>query len=105
MPISYTDIRKAYEDTYGKSKYNTIYEQIENLSFDDIEIKVDPYPLQNETSFHIIITSKEGYGIHRYVTSSNINMDFPVPDKELQGYINNARYFFNKNKEVTQKIC
>lgn len=97
---TYDDVRKAYEDTYGKSKYIDIYQQIDSLAFDDIDIEIDRYPIVNVNSFHIIIKSKEGYGSHNYVTSSNIITCFPIPDDELDKYIVNARCFFNKVKEL-----
>lgn len=99
---TYNDVRKAYEDTYGKSKYINIYQQIDSLAFDDIDIEIDRYPIVNVNSFHIIIKSKEGYGLHKYVTSSNIFTCFPIPDNELDKYIVNARCFFNKTKQLIQ---
>lgn len=82
------------------SKYINIYQQIDALAFDDIDIEINIHPTCNISSFHITITSKEGYGSHDYVTSSNILTCFPIPDDELDEYIVNARCFFNKVKEL-----
>lgn len=84
------------------SKFINIHEQIDSLAFDDIDIKINPYPAHNISSFHIIITSKEGYGSHEYVTSSKIITCFPILDNELDKYIVNARCFFNKTKQLIQ---
>lgn len=83
-----------------QSKYINIYQQIDSLAFDDIDVKINIYPTHNISSFHIIITSKEGYGSHEYVTSSSIVTCFPIPDDELNEYIVNARHFFNKTKQL-----
>lgn len=77
-----------------------IYDQIKSQSFNDIKIAINPYPLYNVCNIHIIIISKEGYGSREYVTSSNIFMSNALSNEELNKYINNARLFFNKNKEL-----
>ena len=85
------------------SKYINFYQQIDSLAFNDIDIKINIYPTYNISRFHIIIISKEGYGTHEYVTSSKIDTCFPIPDNELNIYITNARYFFNKTKQLKEK--
>lgn len=91
--------REAYEHVHGMSKYNDIWEQINDLQYEDIVVKLDKYPIINESSFHICITSKEGYGMQRFVTSSNINNCFPIPNDELNHYIKIARNSFARVKQ------
>lgn len=96
--------REAYESMYGKSKYNDIWEQIRNLRYDDIIVELDNYPIINEANFHICIKEKEGACMQRFVTSSNIDTHFPIPDDELNHYIKIARTFFAKEKEKRRTL-
>lgn len=77
-----------------------IYDQVKSLSFNDIKIAINSYPLYTAFNIHIIIISKEGYGSCEYVTSSNILTSKALSNKELNKCINNARFVFNKNKEL-----
>lgn len=100
---SHNIAKEAYEHRYGKSKYKTIYEQIDDLKYDDIIIRIDKYPLINVSNFHIDIISKEGYGVYSFVTTINIYEAYPIPTKELDSYIKHARKFFKYNKVNNNK--
>lgn len=77
----------------------TIYQQLKRLSYEDIIIECNDYPIVNENNHHLRIISKKGLGIYNVVTHSNIMYSPALPEEELNMVINLARRFF-KNIEL-----
>lgn len=81
-----------YIESY--SKYANIDEQLKDCKYDDISIRIDPFPLYNINNVHIIIEYKGTPWYCKFVTTSMSPFYIPLHEEELQTYIRSARRFF-----------